>query len=395
MTATFADPRETYVIPFREALKPPPDQTVWEWSDEHRVLSQVASAEPGRWITDRTPYLREILECLSPSCPVRKVIFRKSAQVGGTEAGNNWVAFVVDMVGGPMLIVQPTVELAKRWSKQRLAPMIRDTPRLHGKITDARSRDSGNTMLAKEFPGGILIVTGANSAIGLRSMPAASLFFDEVDAYPDSVNGEGHAIELGERRAQTFPFRKVFEVSTPKLKYASRIDDDFETSDRAYFYVPCPKCDTYQRLVHTQLVYEEETPHAALYACGHCGELLSEGHKTRMLAAGQWFRRMEAWPDWVEVLDHGDGYWGPRPLDANKPAGFHIDAMYSPVGWFSWGDVAKEKEAAKKDEARAISFQNTILGLPYEEHSDAPDWKRLHENRLTYRMGLVPPAAGV
>ncbi|MDH5528308.1 MAG: phage terminase large subunit family protein, partial [Nitrospirota bacterium] len=183
--------------------------------------------------------------------------------------------------------------------------------------------------------------------------------------------------------------------STPKLKYASRIDDDFESSDRAYFYVPCPRCGTFQRLLHTNLVYDEEAPHGAVYACGACAELLREGNKTRMLAQGRWFRRVDDWPDGLKVLDHGDGRWAPRPPDPNKPAGFHIDALYSPVGWFSWGDVATEKEASKRDEARAISFQNTILGLPYEEQSDAPDWKRLHEARLTYRMGLVPASAAV
>ncbi|WP_353623114.1 phage terminase large subunit family protein [Salinisphaera sp. G21_0] len=160
------------------------------------MLPAKATKEAGRWRTSRTPYLKEIMNCLSPSSPVEQVVFMKGAQVGGTECGNNWLGYVIDHTPGPMMYVLPTLDMAKRTSKQRIAPMIDEMPDLREKVKDPRSRDSGNTLLTKEFPNGVLIFTGANSAAGLRSMPARFLFMDEVDAYDDDVDGEGSPINL-------------------------------------------------------------------------------------------------------------------------------------------------------------------------------------------------------
>jgi phage terminase large subunit GpA-like protein len=176
---------------WRDGLKPDPLLTVSEWADRYRVLSQRASSEPGRWRTERTPYLREIMDCLSPSSPVQRVALMKGAQIGGTECGNCWIGYVVHQAPGPMMAVAPTVELAKRNSKQRIDPLIEESEVLRARVKERRSRDSGNTVLSKEFPGGVLILTGANSAVGLRSMSARYLFLDEVDGYPGDVEGEG------------------------------------------------------------------------------------------------------------------------------------------------------------------------------------------------------------
>ena len=178
---------------WRDGFTPDPLLTVSEWADEHRVLSQRASSEPGRWRTARTPYLKEIMDCLSPISPIRRVIFMKGAQIGGTEAGNGWIGYVIHQAPGPMLAVSPTVELAKRNSKQRIDPLIEESTVLRERVKPARSRDSGNTVLSKEFPGGVLVMTGANSAVGLRSMPARYLFLDEVDGYPGDVEEIGRA----------------------------------------------------------------------------------------------------------------------------------------------------------------------------------------------------------
>ena len=147
-------------------------KTVSEWADEYRILSSKSASEAGKWKTSRTPYLKEIMDCLSPHNPVQKVIFMKGAQIGGTECGNNWIGYVIHHAPGPMLAVSPTVEMAKRNSRQRIDPLIEDCPALKQLVCPARSRDSGNTMLSKDFPGGVLVLTGANSAVGLRSMPA-------------------------------------------------------------------------------------------------------------------------------------------------------------------------------------------------------------------------------
>jgi hypothetical protein len=187
------------------------------------VFSQRASSEPGRWRTERTPYLREIMDCLSPSSPAQRVALMKGAQIGGTECGNCWIGYVIHQAPGPMMAVSPTVELAKRNSKQRIDPLIEESQVLRERVKERRSRDSGNTVLSKEFPGGVLILTGANSAVGLRSMPARYLFLDEVDGYPGDVEGEGDPILLAERRSATFQRRKILLVSTLKTKSLSRI----------------------------------------------------------------------------------------------------------------------------------------------------------------------------
>ena len=196
---------------WRDGLRPDPFLTVSEWADTHRMLAARASAEPGRYRTSRTPYMQEIMDCLSPGSPVQRVVFMKAAQVGATEAGNNWIGFVIHQAPGPMLAVQPTVELAKRNSRHRIDPLIEESPALRDRVKPARSRDAGNTMLSKEFAGGILILTGANSAVGLRSTPARYIFLDEVDAYPASADDEGDPVTLAESRSLTFSHRrKVF-----------------------------------------------------------------------------------------------------------------------------------------------------------------------------------------
>ena len=198
---------DIYFKNFCEGLKPDPNFTVSSWADNHRILSSISSAEPGPWRTDRTPYLKEIMDCLSPSHPCEKVVFMKGAQIGGTECGNNWMGFVIHHAPGPMLIVNPTVETAKRTSKMRIDPAIENCPALKEKVSDPRSRDSGNTILMKEFPGGVLVMTGANSAVGLRSMPIRYLFLDEVDGYPDDAAGEGDPLNLAIQRTATFSNR--------------------------------------------------------------------------------------------------------------------------------------------------------------------------------------------
>lgn len=331
---------------FVAGLTPDPDLNVSQWADEYRFLSQKASAEPGRWRTDRTPYLREIMDCLSPHSPIQRVVFQAGAQVGKTETGNNWTGYVIDMAPGPMMLVQPTVDTAKRLSKQRLAPMIEETPRLKAKIADSRSRDSGNTMMVKEFPGGVMVVTGANSAVGLRSMPVRYLFLDEVDGYPADLDGEGDPVQLAERRTTTFARRKVFMCSTPTVKEHSRIEREYLASDQRRFFVPCPHCGEYQWLKWAQIKWDDGDPTTTHYVCEHNGCVIEEHHKTDILSRGEW-----------RPTATGDG----------RTAGFHLSSLYSPLGWKSWADIVAEFLAAKGDPPLLKTWVNTILGETWED----------------------------
>lgn len=350
-------------------LKPDPALTVSEWADRYRILAGKASSEPGPWRTDRTPYLRGVMDALSPSSRFERVVFMKGAQIGGTEAGNNWLAFLMHYAPGPVMAVQPTVEGAKRWSRQRVDPLI-ELPPLRGLVKDPRSRDSGNTTLMKEFPGGVLIITGANSAVGLRSMPVRYLFLDEVDGYPADADGEGDPVDLAVQRTATFGRRKkIFMVSTPTVAGLSRVDRAYAESDQRRFWVPCPDCGEFQVLSWPNLHWPEGRPHDACYVCEHCGSCLPNAAKARMLPQGEW--RAEA---------EGDG----------RTAGFHLSALYSPPGWLSWGDIAADFVQAKSSPPRLQVFINTKLGETWQERGEAPEWERLFERREAYPIGRVP-----
>ena len=360
---------EIYARAAAKGARPDPVLSVSEWADTYRTLSQRASAEPGPWRTDRTPYLREIMDCLSPSSLVETVVLMKGAQVGGTECGNNWIGYIIHQAPGPMLSVQPTVEMAKRNSKQRIDSLIEESDVLRELVSDPRARDSGNTMLAKEFPGGILVMTGANSAVGLRSMAARYLFCDEVDAYPGDVDGEGDPVNLALARTRTFARRKIFMISTPKITGRSRIESAFADSDQRHYWVPCPYCDQYQTLKFAQVRWPKGEPENAVYVCEHCGREIENYQKHRMLPRGEWRRAAPG---------------------LGRPAGFHLSSLYSPVGWFSWADAAEMFVEAEKNPALLQVFINTVLGETWALRGDAPEWQRLYDRREDYRIGTVP-----
>ena len=365
------DGGEEFSRVWRDGLTPDPSLTVSEWADQHRMLSARASAEPGRYRTDRTPYMRDIMDALSPSQATRRVVFMKAAQVGATEAGNNWIGYVIHHAPGPMLAVQPTVELAKRFSRQRVDSLIQESPALRDRVKPARARDAGNTVLSKEFPAGLLVMTGANSAVGLRSMPARYLFLDEVDAYPPSADEEGDPVALAEARTRTFSWRsKVFLASTPTIHGLSRIEREFEASDQRYFFVPCPYCNHRQALKFERLLWEKGKPETARYHCDVCDGEIHEHHKTQMLAKGEWIATAQC----------------------SDPAtiGFHLSALYSPVGWLSWVDIARAWEAAQSNDEAKRSFKNSMLGETWMETGEAPDWQKLYDRREQWNTGTVP-----
>ena len=355
----------------RNAARPDPNLLVSEWADKYRSLTLRSSPEPGPWRTSRVPYLKDIMDDLSPSSRVRTVIMMAGAQIGKTEAGNNWIGFNIHLAPGPMMAVQPTVEMAKRNSKQRIAPLIEDSSVLRGLVKEARSKDSGNTVLAKEFPGGILVMVGANSAKGLRSMSARYLFLDEVDGYPGDVGGEGEPCNLAIVRATNFPRAKIFITSTPVISGRSRIESFYQESDQRQFWMPCPHCNEMLVLQFAQLRWPKGRPHEARYYCEACARPIDNHAKEYMLPKGE---------------------WRPQNPDADPTVhGYHASSLLAPVGWLSWAQVAKRFDAAGKDPEKLQVFTNTVLGLPWAEDGEVPDAERLYERREAYEIGRVPP----
>ena len=352
-----------YCTSVAAAILAEPDVTVSEWSDQYRLLDQAASSEPGKWRTRRTPYLKEIMDCLSATRPESIVVFMKGAQIGATEAGNNWLGYTIHHAPAPMLYVMPTVDAAKRASKQRIAPMIDAIPEVKAKVAVARARDSGNTLFQKDYPGGTLILTGANSAIGLRSMPARYLFMDEVDGYPTDLDGEGDPIQLAIRRTATYKRnRKIFIVSTPTIKGISAIEDYYEQSDQRRYFIPCPECGEFQVLEWKMITWTDNDPDTAAMTCQHCGVIVPESNKTKLLSDGEW-----------------------RATSEGRFTGFHLSSLYSPVGWYSWSDAVADFLAAKKvGEEQLKTWVNTVLGETWEEQGEQADPNSLILRREEY-----------
>lgn len=366
------EPDELQLIKgFIDGLRPEPRLTVSEWADLYRFLASTSTAEPGPWRTARTPYLRAIMDDLSSNSPIQEVVFMKGAQVGATEMGFNWLGYIIDVAPGPMLLVQPTDAMTKRNSKMRFDPMIESTPRLRAKIKPNRSRDAGNTTYQKDFAGGVAVLTGANSAVGLRSMPVRYLFLDEVDAYPADLDGEGNPIDLARARTRTFSRKKIFICSTPTIEGASAIAQEFDETDQRFYFVPCPHCETMQRLKWECIKWEPGAWETAQYFCPECGAAIEERHKPYMLAAGEWR------PTSPEKVN-------------NQKTGYHLSSLYSPYGWYSWADAAHDWENSQGNAPKLKTFINTVLGETWKEKGEAPAWENLYNRRENYKLNKVP-----
>lgn len=306
---------------------------------------------------------------------IETVVVMASAQVGKTEVVNNVVAYHIDQDPCPILVLQPTLEMAQTWSKDRLAPMLRDTPCLRGRVRDARARDSGNTMLHKQFPGGHITMCGANSPAGLASRPIRVVLSDEVDRYPFSAGTEGDPVGLAEKRTTTFFNRKRVRTSTPTIKGVSRIEAAFLASDRRRYHVPCPHCDHMQVLRWHNIRWDKDgdggnLPDTAAYYCEGCGARITDTEKSRVLGQGEWRAEVEF----------------------SGVAGFHLSALYSP--WVSFAEIVREFLAAKHSPELLQVWTNTVLGEPWEEEGQQADDGALLSRREVYGPA-VPEGAGL
>lgn len=302
---------------------------------------------------------------------ITMVVFQKCARIGGTEAGLNIVGYFIHQDPSPVMIVQPTVDDAKDFSKEQLAPMVADTPVLAALVSDPRSRDSSNTVQVKSFPGGALFLVGANSPRGFRRRTARVLDLEEVDGYPASAGTEGDQIKLALRRAATFAHRrKVYLNSTPTLKGVSRIEDYYLRSDQRQYHIPCPECGTRQPLVWRNLQWEQGHPETVQYACAVCGVLWPEERKFRAL---------------------GDGVWVPQ-APSGAVRGYHINALYSP--WVSWRELVEEWTEAQGDVLKLQVFVNTALGETWEDRGGALEPLSLEARAESY-AAEVPDGVGL
>ena len=335
-------------------IAPPPVLKISEWADRYRRLSPEASAEPGQWNTGRAPYQKEIMNAVNDN-ECGEVIIMSSAQVGKTEIILNILGYFIDYDPAPIMVVQPTLEMAQTFSKDRLAPMIRDTPVLKSKVREARSKISENTILHKKFPGGHITIVGANSAAGLASRPIRILLCDEVDRYPTSAGAEGSPVELAEKRTNTFWNRKKIKVSTPTIKNVSKIESEYEKSSMEEWCLPCPCCGEYQPLKWRQIKFEDIT-----MECKYCGERFTE-------------------VEWKS----GEGKYI-AGNNNKKVRGFHLNELASP--WKHWDEIINDFKKAKDNSKKMGSQEplqvwiNTALGETWEERGES-----VNENSILRR----------
>lgn len=358
---------------FLKSLAPTPKMWVSEWADKYRWLS-ATNAEPGPWRTDRAPYLKFIMDKLSSKDPCKRLVVMKGAQLGLTEAGCNWIGYIIHNNPATTMLVMPTESTLKKNIRLRFTPMFQDTPVLRERIMEQRRDAAGNksnNLEQKDFPGGSLIMATAKSPASLRSIPAKYIMLDEIDEYENDLADQGDVVSLAEARSRTFPTAKLYMISTPTTKGGSKIAQYFEATDQNYFYVPCPSCGHKQHLVWEQMRWEQGKPNTARYECIACKYHISNHQKTKMLAQG-------------EFIAHYPERSNPEEV------GVHINSLYSPVGWYSWSQAVADYEKALIDPYKMKTFQNTVLGLCYEEPGDVPDWERIYERRENYDQKCLP-----
>lgn len=363
-----------------DALRPPPRMELSSWAEKNRVLPNEVSANPGRWKNDLFPFLTEIMDCLCPWHPAEKVVFMKSAQVGGTEIGLNWMLAVADMWASAMMMVHPTIQAAQAWVREKLTLTLRATESVRRKVIEQKSRDGASTTLFKQFPGGYWVITGANSAADISSKSIKFTVKEEWDRWPLDVDGQGDPDRLVDARSISYHASgqaKSFAPSTPTRVGHSRIYPAYLAGDQREFHVPCPQCDHEQVLYFFPkriagrevggLRFETEPPYQPRYCCEECGFPIEEHHKRAMLSAGRWIAK--------------------NPGEGRQPS-FHINALYSPVT--TWTKMVEQFLESKDDPQKLVTFYNLWLGLPWEDRGEAPEWQRLYSLREDYPLRVIP-----
>ena len=345
-------------------LKPPPDMTISQWADEYRRLSSESSAEPGRWKTDKAPYQREIMDAIS-DMRVQKVVVMSAAQLGKTDG------FILNPIGyymhydpSPIMVLQPTIQMAETFSKDRLSPMLRDTPILREKVNE-KSRTSGNTILQKIFPGGHVTMVGANSASSLASRPIRILLADEIDRYPATAGNEGDPLLLAGKRLATFWNKKEICVSTPTIKGLSRIELEYEHSTQEVWNVPCPECGEFQPMEWAQVVFDKDNLEEISFACIKCGCILSE-------------------IEWKEQYKNGKFI---AKYPSRKVRGFHLNSLSSL--FVDWKEIVQKfltaNEEKKKGNIELLKvWTNTEMGQTWEEQGEQLEEDDLYKRREKY-----------
>ena len=368
----------------QKGLKPLPKTSVSTWADDYRVLSSGISAEPGRWRTSRAPYQREIMDSFTQP-GIQRVVVKSASQIGKSDIMNNVIGRFAHLDPATIMMIQPTIDMAQDYSKSRIAPMLRDTKVLNNLFYDikekggegtAKSRDGNNTILSKIFPGGRLIMCGANSPAGLASRPVRILLADEVDRFPDSAGTEGDPVDLAAKRMTTFWNRVMGLFSTPTNEGASRIDAEYDAGTQEEWQHKCPNCGEYHLLRYQDM----QTDYSEHKNAKGKITVVVKGVKWRCPDCGFSFSERE-------IKDAPQKY-----VPQNKVAikngirSFFLNAFTSP--WITWAEVMKEWFEAKGDPTREQVVMNTRFGESYRQVGAFDDEQVFLRRREAYGSEL-------
>lgn len=355
-------------------MRPPESLTVSEWAEKHRRLSSETAAEPGRWRNTRTPYLREPMDAFTDP-KVQRVIMVAASQVGKSEFINNAIGYIIDQDPGSILFVHPTTIDAKDYSKLRIAPMVRDCPTLCTKIAAPKSRDSGNTVLQKTYPGGILTLCGSTEAHALASKPIRYVFGDERDRWAKSAGTEGDPWKLAMARQTTFYNAKAVEVSTPTVKGASPIADSYNEGTMERWKSQCPHCGEYHEITWEDIRYEYEE---------------TEVNHQRVFKVTEVFC---VCPGCACVSDELTMKRQPAKWEADNPVAyengvrsFWLNAFVSQ--WKSWESIVMDFLQAQGDSRKMQVVYNTVFGKLWENRGDLEDEEGMLARREEYPAEL-------
>ncbi len=352
-----------------QLLSPPEQLTVSEWAERYRMLDSKSSAMPGPWSNEVTPYLIGVMDEFN-NYETEQIVFVKPTQVGGTEALQNMVGYIVAQDPAPTMIVYPTDVLAKSVSENRLQPMLKATPEI------AKKFDENSPLLELHFDGMYLSLVGSNSPSGLASKPIRFLMMDEVDKYPGASNKEADPIKLAMERTKTFHNKKIYITSTPTLK-SGHIWKAKESADiEKHYFVPCPHCGEFIEFKFQNIKFPDDEnmsyadrAEVATYVCQECGCIITDNDKHNMLPRGEW-----------RIVRHNTKYV--------RNVAFWINTLYSP--FVRWADIAKEFLTTKDDPEAFQNFVNSWLAEPWEDTKLKTSAELVQERQTDVPEFVVP-----
>lgn len=373
---------------FLQEMQPPERLTLDEWADKYRVLPRETSSEYGRWKTSRFPFLKKIMFALSPQSRAREIVAQKGAQLGFTEVCINKLLYNADQDPGPTMYTQKTGDAAEDFSSQKLDPNISICEKVSNTLGRNKPKQLSNSWNNKGFPGGFLVIGGANSSAFLRSKSIRDALVDEEDSYSGSVGGDGSPIASIRKRQANFHFSKMFRLSTPKFKETSTICPAYEQGSQERYYLPCPHCNPDALINGPRIVIQWEflkwsnetgddgEPIEIYLECPHCEGKIYEHYKTWMLETGEWMS---------EKGSPGSPY---IVGDVAYPS-FHINSLYSPLGFYSWADAVREwmQYVQTKDKALLQVFINQVLGEAYTTAGQDVSANWLEKRKAEYIPG--------